>query len=242
MRRPLIRLACLALLLLPLRAQGAGVRVTWGTVCYAENPVTLQTFACDSNTEPVGWPFTMSFMIDTPMDDFVGVEITIQGFAGVPTLPDWWKLGAGSDCRASSLSYQSDLTAVADSACQDWTGGQAFQLLGYSWDTNRAHLLAGAALDAAHPFPLEANVEYYAGTITILNGMTVGDGACAGCSSGMAWSLDLIVAAGLGGRRDQLDVPMPGASQCLFWNAPDWFMCYVPIRNTTWGQLKSLYR
>jgi hypothetical protein len=225
-------------------AMAGGVNFSWNNLCYTEGPVVNKTFACNVNTTTATyqWPMTMSFAIDAEMTDMVGIEITLEGQSDQPVIPDWWKLGA-TDCRPNMMTYSADKSTVATEVCNDWTGGVPFAVFGYTWDTNRAHVLGGAAIDASLPFDMLPGLEYYAGTLTLKNSKTVGTGACTGCAFGFKWGLTLVTAAGLSGRRDNLDIPLPGGNQCLSWNNSI-LPCDkpVPAKNTTWGQVKSLYR
>jgi hypothetical protein len=236
------------------RPNAGGVNIAWGPRCFPENPVNVVAFACNSNTEPVEWPMTMSFAVDLEMTDFIGVEITLHGAPTTSVLPDWWNLHGVPEpigCHWDGFGgYDvNHLAALADGTCHDWTAGQAFTVNGVNVYTDFLEILVVGAVDAEHPVDLQPNVEYYAGTVTIRNGRTVGTGACAGCSTGMVWTLYQLTACGLNGRRDDIWQPRPGGSACLGWNVDgltgpySWGFCYpVPVRNTTWGQVKALYR
>jgi hypothetical protein len=222
-------------------ALAGGVNVAWGTLCYTENPVSSTTFACNTNTG--NRVMTASFMLDVPMDDMIALEWAIEGQSDLPALPDWWKLGATPDCRAGKATFNSNYTGMESGTCVDWTAGAGFNAPNYLWDTNMAHLTMGVAIDGGTPYAAAADQEYYAGGATILFSKVVGTGLCAGCSSGMIFGLKSLGVVGLSGRRDDFFTPLPGGNQCLRWNntilpcAPP-----VPARNTTWGQVKSLYR
>jgi hypothetical protein len=236
--RRLLLLTSVLLALAPSAALAGGVNFTWGTVCAPESFTPNVDFAC--NTNAGSWSMVSSFMIDTEMTDFVGFELTMEATTyalGEPPLPDWWKLGAAPDCRANRAVFASDFSSVATERCQDWTAGQSFNAFGYSWDTSHAHILAGAAIADVAPFDMQPGVEYYAGKVTILNSRTVGTDACGGCNIGVLWNVPLITAAGRGGRRDDLVNALPYGNQWLGWN-----FYVVAARNTTWGQVKSLYR
>ena len=225
-------------------ALAGGVNFNWGTVCYTENPVSAVTFACNTNAMySLSWPMTASFVIDNVIPDFVGVEIHIEGQSDLPALPDWWKLGAWPDCRANRVQFQADTSSAPQTSCFDWTGGSAVSGFSYTWDTNRAHIDAVAAIPAEFLFDMHSGVEYYAGRVTILNSKTAGAGACPGCSAGMLWVLYSVVAYGNDGQREVQAEPIPGGNVCLSWNNTI-RCCYgpTPARNTTWGQVKSLYR
>jgi hypothetical protein len=197
-------------------ARAGGVNFNWGTVCYTEAPASVRTFACNTNSGT--HPMTMSFRLDADMTDMVGLEIEVEGQSDATSLPDWWKLGA-ADCRPNGLAYSGDNSAVATETCADWNGGAGFVVpASYTWDADRAHVTCGYAIDASAPFSLPANVEHYAGTLTLRDTKTVGAGACAGCESGFTWWISRITVAGISGRRDELTTALPGGNQFLYWN------------------------
>ena len=154
-------------------ALAGGVNFAWGTLCYTENPVSAVTFACATNTFSAGWPMTASFVVDTPIPDFVGVEIVMEGQSDQATLPDWWKVGAAPDCRSLQATFAADFSGVA-ATCLDWNGGSPLNVFGYSYDTKRAHISAASALAADAPIALTAGDEWYAGQVKIKNNKTVG--------------------------------------------------------------------
>jgi hypothetical protein len=219
-------------------ALAGGVNFNWGTVCYTEAPVSVMTFACNVNTG--SWNMTASFISDQEITDFVGFEETLAAQSDQTALPDWWKLGVAPDCRASKANFFADFSTAPQTQCFDWAGGfatVAYIPSSYTWNGNTVHILTGAAIGADTPFDLLPGTQYYAGKLTISNSKAAGTGACAGCSAGMYWCVPLITAAGLGGTRVDEIAAIPGGNQCLIWNN-----YIVASRNTTWGQVKSLYR
>jgi hypothetical protein len=222
-------------------ALAGGLNFGWGTVCYTESGVSSVTFACLTNTFAGGWPMTASFVLDAPMADFVGVDVKMEGKSDAASLPDWWKIGNAGDCRTGKATFTAAFGGVADDVCLDWFGASTLLVTNYTWDTNRAHVIWAAAVDAA--FPLDPDVEYYAGQMTVLNSKTVGTGACTGCLTGMKWGLYEVMVSGNVGSVVKFQEPIPGGNACLDWNHPT-VPCAmpVPVRNTTWGQVKSLYR
>jgi hypothetical protein len=230
-------------------ALAGGVNVAWGTVCFtdATDQVAAHatTFACNTNGSAGNRLMTVSFALDNEMTDLVGTEFYILGQSDLPALPDYWKLGIApsTDCRVGKATFASNLTAVASDVCVDWTGGAGFNAPQWAWNTNKALITLGVAIDASGPYDALPGQEYYAGQVTVLNSKAVGTGACTGCSAGMLFALQNVTAAGLGGRRDDFGSPLAGGNQCLSWNNTTQ-PCNLPTpaRNTTWGQVKSLYR
>jgi hypothetical protein len=226
-------------------ALAGGLNVAWGSLCYTEAAAgaNATVFACNTNGSAGNRTITCSFMMNNPMSDMVGLEWLITATSDLPALPDYWKLGVAPDCRATKAQFKSNYSGVSSDVCVDWTAGQAFNAPNYVWAGNKATLTLGVAIDASVPFDAVADLEYYAGGVDILNSKAVGTGACTGCSAGMLFALQNVTAAGLSGRRDDFGSPIPGGNQCLSWNNTTQ-PCNLPTpaRNTTWGQVKSLYR
>lgn len=92
----------------------------------------------------------------------------------------------------------------------------------------------GAVSATLHP-----GTEYYAFRITIDAQKTTGAGACGGCSVPATIVLNEIVLDG--NAIDRLTTPL--SNTCLRWQAAGTTPCSAtPIRNTTWGAIKSFYR
>jgi hypothetical protein len=239
---------CLALAV-PL-ARAGGVNINWGDGCWSDGtPVSLLAFPCNTNTGMA--TMTCSFAVDYDMPQFAGVEITLDGFSGSPTIPAWWQMATG-ECRAGAISTSADFLQAPQVGCQDMWGGHALGgLATYGWgprwggnDRDRAHMLIGFAVAPEQLPPITAGIEYYAAQIRIGYEKTAGDDACAGCGTSFVWYLYSIKAAELG-QYEMLYEPISNdGSLCLVWQAgyASAWTCYVPVRNTTWGQVKSLYR
>jgi hypothetical protein len=223
-------------------ALAGGVSIAWGTLCYTEGgpSSSATTFACNTNSG--NRVMTTSFKLDNAMDDMIALEWAIDGQSDDAAIPDWWKLGVAPDCRAGKATYNSNYTSVETATCVDWTAGAGFNAPNYLWDTNKAHLTLGVAIDGGTPYAAAAGQEYYAGGATILFSKVVGTDLCAGCSGGVIFGLKSMGIVALSGRRDDFFEPMPGGNQCLSWNNPTTNCTAVPARTTTWGQIKSLYR
>jgi len=248
----------LALALVASAAQAGGVNLAWGTLCYAENPTRVVTFACDTNSPGLEWPLTLSYQVDSEMNDMVGIEITLVAQSSVDQLPDWWRLNAG-ECRSGAMGFEFDPGERANDGCRDWTGGLA--MAGAVWNSGQdqyrpgddpywgpiysspstARIIGVIARDAAVPGDVLPGVEYFACTYTIRNGATVGSGSCAGCGLPLAIEARLVCVAGLAGRRDYLMTAVPGGNQAISWQSEE-ARTVVPVRNSSWGEIKNLYR
>jgi hypothetical protein len=66
-------------------------------------------------------------------------------------------------------------------------------------------------------------------------------GTCDGCLLPAIWGLKKIDWT-TPTTVNTLDLPYDGGNQCLTWQGSTLACGLVPTRNTTWGQVKSLYR
>jgi len=237
---------------LAMAAPTGGFSLNWGTNCWGDGPqLSVMTFACASNSSPANWRMTASFKLDTGVTDWINWDEKIMAVSETGTIPDWWLLSAPGTCRTTIsnvfLNSQGYVGNGAD--CQDQFGG-AGTMIGA---TNYAYLVPGVQvqIQAANTLlagvPFDAGLEQFVSMITIKNGKTVGTGSCAGCATGMVFGFYELKLGYENSPADpsKLSTPYVGGNQCLTWqhgwtgqpcNAP------VPARNTTWGQVKSLYR
>ncbi len=247
----------------------AGIaNIAWDE-CTGEGGTRLKSFACNVNTGQqriVG-----SFVLDQPLADYVGMEAVVDGMAASSALPPWWQFFNAGSCRQISMFATSDFSVLPQTGCADPFQGYpgqgglaAYCVMGANCvdaptDTRRFRIkMAGAVAD---PLPVAAGVEYYAFILTIRNAKTVGTGACSGCLEPVCLRVNSIKAAGLSGT-----VEMNSGTgrpeervgwQCGQWDPSgppphgDWWYlnctldvscAATPVRNATWGQIKSLWR
>jgi hypothetical protein len=217
---------------------GSGVSLNWGGACWGDVPLAL----------PASWKMTCSFMIEEEVSDYINFDTFIEGVSETGTIPDWWKMSVVGDCR-----YYSSGTTVAIGhaapeytlgACQDPFLGGASGGGGYGYLTPTQIQIEAVYTIAAGTY-CAGDVETYNNTVTVRNGKTTGTGKCLGCSEGMVFGLYESLIGLESGPVIRLTEPFPDGNQCIVWqrsfagqpcNAP------VEARNTTWGQVKSLYR
>jgi len=206
-------------------------------------PLSVQTFACASNTSPANWRMTSSFKLDAGVPDYINFNTYIQGISETGAIPDFWKISIPADCRGSVSNVW--IHAVPGGSCVDPFDGGASGGGGYGYLIPGVQIQIEAVYTVAAGVPLDPDVEYYLSTFTVKNGKTVGTAACAGCQTGMVFGLQEALVGLQSGPVIRLAEAYDGGNQCLIWqhawtgqpcNAP------VPSRNTTWGQVKSLYR
>lgn len=227
------------LLVVAIPALASGVSVAW-TNCYGGGGASDMVFACNKNTASEIMHVSFATAADQP--GFLGVEVYMRGMVEATVVPDWWKLGlSGSgDCRQGLLSGSCDYTAGPYDCYDPWLGNGAGGVANYSWFDDQMRLILAFAL--ASESPLVAEVENYACKVTILNTKTVGTGACVGCTTPAIWAINELKSA-QALSFEMLTTPISEGSQCCTWRSST-LPCGppVPVRNSTWGQVKSLYR
>jgi len=260
MKKALLLTGLLLVLVAPL-ATADGVNLAWGTECWGllDSPSNLVTFACLSNTVPASWKMTTSFMVDADIPDYNSFNAVIRGVSEAGAIPDWWELSAAAtDCRyaaVSNVSFNPAYAGVSD-LCGYPFAGTAMGGGAYGYIQPQVIQINGLYAVAGDGAFLAGGTETFGYTVSIKNTKTVGTGSCTGCLFGMVFGLNYVVITKVSdGDIDMIDTVIPGGNQCLIWqrgfnmaaagdyaaavqpcNAP------VPARNTTWGQVKSLYR
>jgi hypothetical protein len=255
------RSVLLALLSLPLvsaPASGAGLGLRWDSCLGSGAGADIRTFACDSNAgseQLVG-----SFVPRDDMHAVAGLEVALTferacmlpltadvGVCPPAPVPEWWLLSDSGGCRRSALQVNFE-TDPANGSCRPWTThGLAGAIQGYRMDffgpgTASLYMVVGAL--GGGTGAIARDVEHFAFTLTISHENTVGPGACSGCAESMAveFSALKVVAPQVPGQPDRSIVitggQAPFANVALWQNSP----APVPVRVTTWGAIKSLYR
>lgn len=219
--------------------------------CRSAGGASDRSFLCDSNDGQnvlVG-----SFVAPDSIFLLVSVQSDIHLISNSPSLPDWWRLrnqtGQLGQCRDGSLITSGDLTDLL--GCADYYGGRAVggtQSYEVGWvGPNTVSLRQIWAVRSADAGPLTAGTEYYAFKTIIDNARTVGVDACGGCSESVCIVLHevrLDQIAGTPGGNIRIFSPIQPVLNAVTWNgpAPPDMCALVPVRATTWGAIKSLYR
>ncbi len=219
----------------------AGVNLSWEQ-CYGDSSSSNRSFACDTNAGTqviVG-----SFVAPAGVTELLGLEIVIDILIAEP-VPDWWRFRAAGSCRQSALSINF-VPSNPQSNCRDlWelqgVGGIGAYNVGFVGNPRSIRIAAAATRAAEYVGPLEAEVEYFAFNLVISNVRTAGADACVGCSLGARLILNSIKLAQPVGVGDfKLSGSVEPWSSQINWQGgapiPD------PVRNTTWGNVKALYR
>ena len=239
-----------ALLVLGASAASAapGLNLAWGSGCWLENPVNAKTFACNTNTGNA--QMTGSYTPTASQPAFVGVECVLDFQVDGVTVPDWWTFFEAGTCRQTSLSTSADFSGAPQTSCTDqWFGLGAGGIAAYQTAASPIHdervntpgwARLKVAYALADPSPLTGGTEYYGFRATMNYAKTVGSPSCAGCTTPVTIVLNEIKSAENTGPFER--VTDQDINRCLTWGASTVACAAVPARNTSWGQVKSLYR
>ncbi len=201
-----------------------------------------QSFGCGSNTtEMLLYP---TFELAGPVDSVFQLEMVIDIQHASDPLPQWWRLDP-NQCRADQ--------AVADgtfsSGCTDpWSGQGVAAVQGYLTGppgrlTTQARLLVAATVPSQNPVVLSSGVAYSAPRVRIRTGNST---TCAGCLASACLVLNSIRVLRLPGSTPEaitLTVSSGETANWVSWQGGVGADCAaVPVRNRTWGAVKSLYR
>jgi hypothetical protein len=224
-------------------ADAAGLSLSWRDYCWADEGARSNlTWVCNSNTNS-NIRMTCSFQTARDHADFRSAEVSLLGMMESATLPDWWELGRpeSGDCRAGLMTASADGSVLngGASACVDpWQGLGIGGLSAYTWDGNRMYVSANYAL--ATPVALTTGTEYFAVQFRVSAERTVG--TCPGCLIPAIWALERIELGDVTTPPEVLEWPYVNGNWCLTWQSTGLPCWPGPARNTTWGQIKSLYR
>lgn len=243
-----------SLLLFAARTASAGnVNLRWNA-CWGDGGVMNKAFACDTNAGSNTLVGSFVLPQDGP-PGVSGIEIAVDLATAGATLPAWWQFKNTGACRQTSLSVNFVISPLAVQ-CLDWANGQAFgSVVSYTtpYGPNSARILAASAVALPTFEGLFGSVEFFAFNLLFNNQKTVGTGSCSGCSLGACIDLKQIIITNQDSRNDVQLSPggeSPGAFDALAtWQGGSGVIssnggcpAATPTRNSTWGQVKALYR
>ena len=226
----------------------AGVKLSWDH-CSGDGHVSLRQFACD--TDEGRDVIVGSFVPPIGVDSLSGNEVTLDFQVEYGTYPSWWAFRANGACRQAAMSMDF-VPRTPPIQCIDMWQGQAAggigaYTIGGLGDPLRARLRAAIAVPGTNLRRLQADVEYFSFNLVIDHSKTVGEGACDGCATRVCIffsALKLTQPIGVG------DYVLHGLSEYpptdrISWQGQTAFCSggvINPVRNTTWGSVKALYR
>ncbi len=208
--------------------------------------------------------FVVSAMPNIPLIGFNAFDciLDIQSDAA---LPQWWQSYYAGTCRQTGFVVGTPpMTPTApcagSSTTKLWSVGTPFGGVA-SWfinPSNRARVKIGFATAATRALPLVTTTQYnmfnmHVYTTNSLDVVADPDNgieavvACPGCAVPVTLVVQQVGFNGMNGPTPTQDTVMlpgtfAGAQQSINWQGGGGPPIPVPTRNTTWGQVKSLYR
>jgi hypothetical protein len=233
-------------------ASAQGINLAWDD-CGAfgtSNKFGTATFACNTNSSTADRTSSMigSYLLHRPVADVVGNDMMLTVTSSDLSLPSWWDFTDQLDppgCRAGQISYT---FRSPNTSCDDWPGSSPIvgvvKVQAGIGGANRERLAMFCAYSIGAPQRHEASVEYVSFTLTVNNGKTVGAGSCAGCDRPVCIRLDSITVDELTSLDEPIVLTTPMVSNFVTWNdSAGSLNCAVsPVRHSTWGQVKGMYR
>jgi len=232
-----------AMLLSASMASAAGINLSWDDCGTAGT--AAKSFDCASNS---GTPFSMvaSFIPPAGVNEFLGISAQVDISTQSATLDDWWKHGTGQCRGTSGMAVAFDFTS-GPFTCIDFYNGAAAG--GSAYDVgfgapNRARLRVQCAVPFDNRGPVDPNLEYYAMKVNLLRAKSTGVGSCAGCQTPACIVLNSIQLFQPPEALNDPEIANPANSNFVTWQASSVPGCPLstPTKNSSWGQVKSLYR
>jgi len=245
-------LLCAALALVAAPASASGLLMAWNACSGMALATSSQVFDCDPANEAVHSLYG-TFFLDAATPGVVAMDGIIDlSFNGQSNVPAFWHYEGGG-CNSTGLGLidgrpaaticstanaATTLCAAGGTACDGVITAYGVNYGG----PNRARLLFTLARASTDPASLAATTKYFAFEFDFY---MIKAGDCAGCATptSLAWNQAVLyntAAVGGEGTAAVLSSTDPGSSPSVCSNAP---ICdNVPVKNKTWGQLKSLYR
>jgi len=198
-----------------------------------------------------GAPFVAiaSFIPPANTNVFLGVSAQVDVTTDQATLPDWWAHGTGFCRGTTGMSVTFDFATNGPFTCAEFNSGSAAG--GFAYDVgfgspNRARLRVQYAVPVDVGGPLDASTEYYSFKWNLLRGKTTGAGACAGCSAPACIVLNSVQLFQDPAQNFDPTITNPIDRNYVTWQSPVSGPAgcpqSTPTRNSSWGQVKSLYR
>lgn len=223
-------------------AHAAGINLSWddcGSAGFME-----KTWACNVN---IGAPFSMlgSYIPPDGITEFLGLSAQVDVCTMTPTFIDWWAHGTGRCRSTTGFSVNFDFTSQPTS-CTDVFFGQAAG--GYAYDVSfgdidRARIRIQCAVPFDNRVALDATTEYDAFRINLGRSKSAGTGSCAGCTAHACIILNSIQLFQPPALANDPELYGPIDRNFVLWQGSlPGCPFIVPVRATSWGRVKNLYR
>ena len=241
----------------------AQLNLAWNNCITQGTSAADKAYACDGSANGTPFRAVMSFISPANLDHFVAITAVLDVRAStLPTLPDFWKLGVG-ECRDGNFAFPVSLSGIGTGttgACRNpWAGGGTGGGFAYTSETRVTETGPVPApgwgrMTLAFARDTEAQLiqgqQYMAGAFTLdtFNDVDTGGGVCEGCSLPECIvfnSLELNQTVGSPGG-DNITLTGANVRNFITWQGGavggNGCPLEVPVRNVTWGRVKSIYR
>jgi hypothetical protein len=232
--------ACLA----ALPAQASGLSIAWQD-CRPPlgSGFSNQAFGCLSDIQE--FPLFPSFSVSASMDSVYSMELVIDFDVAADPLPAWWLMAPGG-CRANGWAAD----GTASLSCNDAWGGLgtgSFQ----GWipgtpggSTRHARLLVAVSTLPQDAVKLLGNASYTACRVLL---RTTNTSTCMdGCNTPACMVFNSLLIRQLHTPSDVETLisggEVPGSDRAVWQGGAGADCAAVPVRRTTWGAVKALYR
>ena len=248
MKRLLLTLSALAVLgcLATTAHAQSGLNLYWDGCPNAG--VANKDFTCDNEfDEFVAYG---TFVAPAGLDGAAGTllngqDIVIDILSESANLPAWWDFTEGG-CRPAGSLLMGFTRPTNCSAYRNYWAAGAGGVAAYRNSTtpgaptpgpNRARIIGAAGIGDANTGVITAGSNVFSFSMTI--GAT-GTSTCANCATKMCLVLNQITL----GKQDGEQIPVTdvAVSRTITFNGAGPDCSVAPVRNTTWGQVKALYR
>jgi hypothetical protein len=249
---------CSALLALAASNAFAGVDMTWND-CVLESQVQDINFTNCTAVSNAKINLFVEFKTATPAPNFVAAHTEYFVHQdGVAALSPFWRFDdtASGGCNSAKLSVFVNADQLGKCALENpdglWdasgAGGNVTPFAYIPSDNgNPAHGELITEVSRVGVFAIAANTNYYLQNVQI----TSGSNACLGCDGQVEISLNRLVLAAITGPANDVIVTGPDTGKlaaevitggdCASINGGS-CQGVVPVKKSTWAQLKSLYR
>ena len=223
-----------------------GCNLRWDQ-CYGDGGPINKAFAC--NTNQGSQQLVASFVPAWDVPNVVGMEYVIHFAADATALPAWWQFKNLGTCRRNEIIVNAT-NGNPTGACPDWSTPQAGAgILTLDINMNSARLLVS---DNGNGGTLVGRREYFGFHLVIPNVGTVGSPSCAGCATPVCF---VFSAANIRTQPPANSRYLTGPANLVDSDHATWqgggsptvgtatgCPAATPIRRSTWGSVKSLYR
>lgn len=244
-------------------ALASGLNINWVTNTVGNCSATVganRTWDCTADGANDGdFNFVISFVPNVALPLFNAVEIVIDGQSDAPLSP-WWEYYNDGSCRPEGFSAElPPLTPLTPCATKLYSSSAYGGMGLWAINGNRLRTVLGYAMGVDRPTALTTTTQYNTMHMHVMTGKSIdvpedasdpeniipAIPACAGCDQPVTLVLQQIGIYGNGTpASDTIILPgtLAGSQRSITWQGGGTSPIPVPTRNTTWGQVKSLYR